>query len=87
MSYDPDGYCGGVLPEERQLVDRFEELIPYFQKNGPKIGEAAVKGDKDAEMVIQGYHRFIKGMPHLRRWNFDLCVRALKRWEAKGVNQ
>ncbi len=86
MSYDPDGYCGGVLPEERPLVEKFEELIPYLQKHGPRIGEAAMHGDADAEAVIQGYHRFINGMPHLRRTNFDLCVQALKRWEAKGVH-
>lgn len=86
MSYDPEGYCGGVLPEEKPLVEKFEELIPYFLKNGPKIGEAAMKGDMDAELVIQGYHRFVKGMPHLRQRNFEMCVSALKRWEAKGVS-
>lgn len=86
MKYDPRGYCGGVLPEERGLVDRFEELIPYLEKHGSKIGEMAVHGDKDAEAVILGYHRFINGMPQLRERNFNLCVRALNRWELKGVH-
>ena len=86
MKYDPNAYAGGVLPEERPLVEKFEdELIPYFEKHGPRIGEAAMKGDKDAENVILGYHRFIHGMPEFRQTNFGMCVAALKRWEAKGV--
>lgn len=86
MKYDPDGYCGGVLPEERQLVEKFEdELVPYFEKHGPRIGDAAIKGDKNAEAVILGYHRFVNGMPQLRQQNFNLCVAALKQWERRGM--
>ena len=84
MRFDPNAYAGGVLPHERRLVEKFEdELVPYFEKHGSKIGEAAMKGDKDAEGVILGYHRFIHGMPELREKNFGMCVDALKRWEAK----
>lgn len=86
MKFDPDGYCGGVLPEERFLVEKFEaELLPYLTKNGSKIGEAAMYGDEDAEAVILGYHRFINGMPTFRQTNFDMCVAALRRWERKSL--
>lgn len=87
MRYDPNAYAGGVTPEERPLVEKFEdELVPYLEKNGSRIGEAAMKGDLDAENVILGYHRFINGMPALRRTNFGLCLNALKRWEAKSAS-
>jgi len=84
VKYDPDAYCGGVLPEERHLVEKFEdELVPYLEKHGPRIGEAAMQGDRDAEAVILGYHRFVNGLPELRQQNFNTCVAALKRWEGK----
>lgn len=86
MKFDPDGYCGGVLPEEAPLVEKFEaELLPYLTKHGPQIGEMAMHGDADAEAVIQGYHRFINGLPTFRRTNFEMCVAALKRWERKSM--
>ncbi len=82
MKYD---YPSGVLPEERPVVEKFEdEVVPYVERNGPRIGEAAMQGDLDAEMVIRRYSQFINGMPHLRPWNLKLCIQALKRWEAKS---
>lgn len=87
MRYDPDAYCGGVLPEEIHLVEKFEnELIPFLETHGPQIGEAAMQGDTDAEAVIQGYHRFINGLPVMRNQNFAMCIAALKRWEARRLH-
>jgi hypothetical protein len=77
-------YPAGVLPEERPIVERFEEeVVPYVLKHGGRIGEAAMRGDLDAEEVIRSYGLFITGMPHLRGANLKLCVAALKRWETK----
>lgn len=87
MRYDPEAYCGGVLPEEQHLVERFEnDLIPFLEKHGSQIGEAAMTGDADAEAVILGYHRFINGLPAMRQQNFALCTAALKRWEARRLH-
>lgn len=87
MRFDPEGYAGGVMPEERHLVEKFEnELVPFFEKHGPRVGESAMQGDKDAEAVIVAYHRFINGLPQMRQTNFDLCVAALKRWERKRLH-
>lgn len=84
MKYD---YAGGVLPEERPVIDRFEaDVLPYVQKNGPWIGEAAMQGDMDAEEVIRRYNLFVNGMPHLRPVNLRICIAALKRWDAKRVH-
>lgn len=80
-------YPSGVLPEERPIVDKFEsEIVPYVQKHGGYIGEAAMQGDLDAEEVIRRYHLFVNGMPHLRPENLRFCTAALKRWDAKRVN-
>ena len=78
-------YPAGVLPEERPVVEKFEdEVMPYVQKHGPRIGEMAMQGDVDAEQVIFRYNQFVNGMPHLRAWNLKLCIAALKLWEAKA---
>lgn len=84
MRFDPNGYCGGVLPEEIPLVEKFEdEIVPFVQKHGPRIGEMAMHGDMDAEQVILRYNQFVNGMPQFRTTNFRMCVAALKRWEVK----
>lgn len=80
-------YPAGVLPEERPIVERFEdEIVPYVEKYGGSIGEAAMRGDLDAEEVIRRYHHFVNGMPHLRAWNLKLVTAACKRWEAKRAH-
>lgn len=83
MKYE---YAGGVLPEERPTIERFEsDVIPFVSKNGGRIGDAAMKGDLDAEEVIRRYNQFVSGMPHLRAWNLKLLIAVLKRWEAKST--
>lgn len=75
------------MQEERPIVERFEaDVLPYVEKNGPWIGEAAIRGDLDAEEVIRRYNLFVNGMPHLRAENLRICIAALKRWDAKRVN-
>ena len=79
-------YVGGVLPEERSTIERFErDVLPYVEKHGPRIGEAAMEGDVDAEEVIRRYRLVVEGMAHLREFNLKLLIGALKRWEAKGT--
>lgn len=77
-------YPAGVLPEERPIVEQFErDIVPYVEKNGSEIGERAMQGDHDAFVVIQKYHHFINGMPHMRAVNLKACISALKRWISK----
>lgn len=83
MKYD---YAGGVLPEERPTIERFEaDVIPFVTKNGSRIGDAAMKGDLVAEEVIRRYNQFVNGMPDLRPKNLKLLIAVLKRWEAKST--
>lgn len=80
-------YPAGVFPEERPIVDQFErDVLPYIEKHGGYIGEAAMHGDLDAEEVIRRYNLFVNGMPHLRPVNLRICIAALKRWDAKRVH-
>ena len=79
-------YAGGVLPEEKPTVEKFErDVLPYIEKHGGRIGEAAMSGDLDAEEVIRRYRMVVEGMAHLRENNLQLLIGALKRWEAKGT--
>lgn len=78
-------YPAGVLPEERPTIERFEDqVVPYVQKHGSRIGESAIQGDLDAEEVIRRYNHFVNGMPHLREFNLKLLISSLKRWEARN---
>ena len=78
-------YVGGVMPEERPTIERFEQdVLPFIEKHGGRIGEAAMMGDEDATEVINRYRLFVEGMAHLRAHNLKLLIRALKRCEAKG---
>lgn len=80
-------YPSGVLDEERPIVEKFEnEIVPYVRKYGGYIGEAAMRGDLDAEEVIRRYSLFVNGMPMWRDVNLKLCTAALKRWEKKRLN-
>lgn len=80
-------YPSGVLPEERPTIEQFErDVVPYVEKNGGRIGEAAMRGDLDATEAVRRYHQFVNGMPHLRRANLAACIGALKRWDAKRFN-
>jgi len=79
-------YPGGVLPEERGVIERFEtEVMPFVEKNGGRLGEAAMQGNLDAEQAIMKYHHFINGMPHLREVNLKALISALKRWEVRSM--
>lgn len=79
MKYD---YPGGVLPHERQMIERFEdEVVPFVEKHGPQIGEFAMYGDKNAAEIINRYRLFVEGLPDLRTANYKLLVRALKQWQ------
>ena len=80
-------YAGGVLPEERQTIERFElDVMPFVEKNGGRIGECAMRGDLDATEVIRRYNQFCSGMPHLREWNLKILIGALKRWQSNTTN-
>jgi len=84
MKYE---YPAGVAPEEVYIVERFEdEILPFVQKHGPELGEAAMAGDLNAHAVILAFHRFINGMPQFRQANFEMCVSALKRWESHRLH-
>lgn len=81
MKYE---YAGGVLDEERQTIARFEdEVVPYLQRRGQKVGEMAMAGDLDAEEVIRRYNGVVNGDPLWRTFNFNRLCEALKRWERK----
>lgn len=80
-------YAGGVLPEERPLVERFEsDVLPYIQKHGSEIGDAAMKGNTTAEEVIRRYNLFLNGMPEFRAFHLKLMIAALKRWGSMTHN-
>lgn len=84
MKFD---YAGGVLPEERPTIERFEsDVLPFIEKNGGRIGEKAMQGDLVAEEVIRRYNQFLNGMPEMRPWNLKLLIGVLKRWQAKSLN-
>lgn len=77
-------YPGGVLPHERQTVERFErDVFPYTEKHGPRIGEMAMSGDEDAVMVIRYQRAFCEGDPGWREHNLGMLIEALKRVERK----
>ena len=74
-----------MLPHEKQTIERFEnDVLPYIQKNGPRIGDSAMKGDLDALQVMKLYRAFTEGMPSYRDRNLKKLIAALKTWEAKG---
>lgn len=78
-------YPGGVMDWEKPLIDKFEtEILPYTIKNGPKIGEAAMQGDRVAEEIIRRQQLFVEGLPELRRANFKMLTIALKLWEKRA---
>lgn len=77
-------YPGGVLDHEKPLIDRFErEILPYTEKMGPYIGEAAMTGDMDAEEIIRRQHLFCVGLPEMRKINLAWLISAIQRWEGK----
>ena len=81
MKYE---YPGGVSECEVPLIDKFErEVLPYTEKMGPYIGEAAVQGDMDAEEIIRRQRLFCFGLPEMRKTNLAWLVSAIKRWEGK----
>lgn len=78
MKYD---YPGGVEEWERPIVEKFEdEILPFTIKHGPRIGEAAMKGDQVAEEIIRRQQMFCEGLPEMRGMNFRMLVAALKTW-------
>lgn len=79
MKYD---YPGGILPHERAMIERFEdEVVPYIEREGPRMGEAAMQGDVVAAEAINRYRLFVEGLPDMRATNYKLLVRALKTWQ------
>ncbi len=81
MKYE---YVGGVLDHERPIIEKFEnEVLPYTVKHGPRIGEMAMQGDIDAELVIRFQRAFCEGDPAWRGTNFRKLCDALKRVEGK----
>ena len=80
-------YPGGVLPEEKPLIEMFErDALPFVLKNGSEIGASAMQGDADCEEIIRRHRLFVEGLPHLRAWNYKLLTAALKRWEVKRTH-
>ena len=70
-----------VFEDEHEVMDRFEkDYKPFLTKWGPKIGEQAMLGDKDAEAVIHRYRSF-------EAWLSDPALRlleaSLKNWMSK----
>ena len=79
MKYE---YAGGVMPEEKYLVERFEEdLLPHIEKHGGHIGELAMAGDEACAELIQGYRMFIEGIPEQRQYNYERMLAGLKHYE------
>lgn len=79
-------YPSGVTQEEQPLVEKFErDVLPFVEKHGSEIGEAAMTGNMDAEEVVRRTHLFINGLPEMRAGNFALLVGALKRWEHRRI--
>lgn len=84
MKFD---YSGGVLQHERPVIERFEtDVLPFLQKNGGRIGEAAMQGNVDAEEVISRYNQFLNGMPDYRPQALKFLIAALKRFESKQLH-
>lgn len=76
-------YPGGVSDQERPILEKFErDILPYTMKHGPRIGEDAMAGDRDAEQIIVRQRLLCEGVPEMRAINFRWLVSALKRWEA-----
>jgi len=68
------------------LVEKFErDVLPFAEKEGPRIGEAAMQGDVNATEIIRRTNLFINGLPEFRPENFKLLVQALKRWEQRST--
>jgi hypothetical protein len=64
------------------MIERFEgEVVPYIEREGPRIGEIAMQGDAVAAEIIARYRLFVEGLPDLRLTNYKLLVRALKAWQ------
>ena len=81
MKYE---YVGGVRDHERHLIEKFEsDILPYTVKHGPRIGEMAMQGDMDAQMVIQFQRAFCEGDPEWRPINFRRLAEYLKKVELK----
>lgn len=81
MKFD---YPGGVMTEERPVIEKFErDVLPFVLKHGSEIGERAMQGDADCEEIIRRHHLFVEGVPNLRPENLKLLTAALKRWEAR----
>jgi hypothetical protein len=81
MKYE---YAGGVMDHERPIIERFEnEVLPYVMRHGPLIGEMAMQGDMDAELVIRFQRAFCEGDPAWRVINFKKLCEYLKIVERK----
>lgn len=79
-------YAGGVADHEKQTIERFEnDVLPYIERHGPRIGESAMQGDLDALEIIQRYRGFTEGMPDYRPMQLKRLILALKTWQAKGI--
>lgn len=77
-------YVGGVLPEERYLLERFEdEMLPYLEKMGPYIGELAMEGHKVCEEIILRHNGMLNGGPQQRVWNFNRLKRCLRAFQSE----
>jgi len=75
-------YAGGVLPHERQVIERFEaDVLPYVERHGSQIGDRAMQGDLDCQEVIKRYRQFTQGDPSYRQACLDHMIAALKRCE------
>lgn len=71
-----------ILPHERPMIEKFEdEIIPYMEREGPRIGEFAMSGDLNATEIINRYRLFCEGVPEMRPANYKLLVKALKHWQ------
>lgn len=80
MKYD----WGFVSPEEQVWIERFEdEVLPYTQEHGPRIGELAMQGNKLCEEIIRRQQIFMEGIPEKRPENFKLLVKALKLYDSR----
>ena len=78
----------GATPACTPLIEKFErDLLPWLEKMGPWIGQAAMELDHPAAKEILLRHQgFQHGMPEARAYNFALLVKAMKAfqldWEA-----
>jgi hypothetical protein len=80
-------YPGGVASEDVPVIERFErDVLPFVLKNGPEIGDAAMRGDATCEEIIRRNRLFVEGLPEMRALNLKLLIRALKAWEAGRVH-